>query len=146
MAALANTLLLSADNAHAVHPNHPELYDGENSVRMNGGVVVKYNASQRYSSDAVSAGIFREICRRNGVPVQSYYNRSDIPGGSTLGCISTRHVSVSTVDIGLAQLAMHASCETGGAADIAHLVAACRGFYSASIVRVADGEYRLAAE
>ena len=145
-AALARSLVLSADNAHALHPNHPELYDEENCVRMNGGVVIKYNASQRYGSDAFSAGLFRELCRRGGVPVQSYHNRSDLPGGSTLGCISTRHISVPTVDVGLAQLAMHASCETAGAEDLAHLTAACRVFFSAPVTWLGDGACALPPE
>ena len=106
--------MLSCDNGHAIHPNHPEFADKNHAVTLGGGVVIKYNASQRYTSDAVTAGLFRLICDEADVPVQVYTNRADMPGGSTLGNISGTQVSVPTVDIGLAQLAMHASYETAG--------------------------------
>ena len=89
----AGSFLLSCDYAHAVHPNHPEYADKNHTVRMNGGVVLKYNASQKYTTDAVSDAIFSEICAKAGVPVQHFANRSDIPGGSTLGNLSNAHVS-----------------------------------------------------
>ena len=88
MTALASSFMLSADNAHAVHPNHPELYDAQNRVYMNGGVVIKHNARQKYTTDGVSSALFTEVCRRAGVPVQHFANRSDILGGGTLGNIS----------------------------------------------------------
>lgn len=106
--------MVSADNAHAVHPNHPEKYDDQNRTFMNGGVVIKHNANQKYTTDAVSDAIFAEICAKAGVPVQHFANRSDILGGSTLGNLSNAHLSMNTVDIGLAQLAMHSSYETAG--------------------------------
>ena len=118
-----------ADNAHALHPNHPEKADATNRPVLNGGIVIKYHGSQRYATDAFSAAVMKDICNRAGVPYQSYANRSDIAGGSTLGNISTAQVSVNTVDIGLAQLAMHSSYETAGAADIEHLISALRTFY-----------------
>lgn len=108
-AAVAASHMLSADNAHAVHPNHPELCDPVNRVVMNGGVVIKHNANQKYTTDGVSSAIFSDICARADVPVQHFANRSDQPGGSTLGNISGSHVSISMVDIGLAQLAMHSA-------------------------------------
>lgn len=129
MIAYANSFMLSADNAHAVHPNYPEKADPTNRPYMNKGIVVKYNANQKYTTDAVSAAVFKEICNKTGVPVQTYANRSDIPGGSTLGNISNSHVSVNTVDIGLAQLAMHSPYETAGVKDIAYMIEAVEGFF-----------------
>jgi len=126
---LADSFLISADNAHALHPNHPEKADATNRPALNGGIVIKYHGSQRYATDAFSAAVMKDICNRAGVPYQSYANRSDIAGGSTLGNISTAQVSVNTVDIGLAQLAMHSSYETAGAEDIGHLIQALRTFY-----------------
>lgn len=139
---VAGSFLVSCDNAHAVHPNHGEFADRNHTVRMNGGVVIKYNANQRYTSDAVSAGIFRRICESAGVPVQYYANRADMPGGSTLGNISNTQVSLNAVDIGLAQLAMHSPFETAGAADTASLVKALTAFFEHSLVAERDGVYR----
>lgn len=141
--ALHNSMMLSADNAHATHPNHPELSDPINQVKMNGGVVVKFNANQKYTTDAVSLGVFRAICQHAGVPVQMYANRSDIAGGSTLGNIAGSHVSVNCVDIGLAQLAMHSCYETAGAQDLAHMIHAMRAFYETELRTEADGNYAL---
>ena len=123
---LARSFLLSADNAHAIHPNHPEYSDGDNCPRMNAGVVIKFNANQRYATDGRSCALFRSICQDAGVPTQVMANRSDLPGGSTLGSIANTLVPVSTVDIGLAQLAMHSAWETMGAEDCAYLTAAAR--------------------
>lgn len=123
---LARSFLLSADNAHAIHPNHPEYSDGDNCPHMNAGVVIKFNANQRYATDGRSCALFRSICQDAGVPTQVMANRSDLPGGSTLGSIANTLVPVSTVDIGLAQLAMHSAWETMGAEDCAHLAAAAR--------------------
>ncbi len=127
--AAANSMLLSADNAHALHPNAPQLADPTHRPIMNGGVVMKYNASQLYTTDAVSAAIFREICNKADVPLQVFCNRSDIRGGSTLGNISNGQVSLNAVDIGLAQLAMHSSYETAGAFDIDHMINAMKQFF-----------------
>lgn len=143
-AAMLSGFMVSADNAHAVHPNHPEKYDAGNRTFMNGGVVIKHNANQKYTTDAVSDAIFSRICANVGVPVQHFSNRSDILGGSTLGNISNAHVSLNTVDIGLAQLAMHSSYETAGTQDIGHMIRALRAFYETEIVMLADGEYELA--
>ena len=117
-AAMAGSFLVSADNAHAVHPNHPEKWDKQNRPVMNGGVVIKHNANLKYTTDALSSARFALICERAGVPVQHFANRSDIAGGSTLGHISAAHVSVESVDIGLAQLAMHSLYETAGTKDL----------------------------
>lgn len=126
---IAGSFLISADNAHAVHPNHPEKADPTNRPYLNGGIVIKYHGSQKYATDALSAARMKELCRQAGVPFQSYANRSDIPGGSTLGNISTAHVSVSSVDIGLPQLAMHSAVETGGVKDAKYAVDVLKVFY-----------------
>ena len=133
--ALANSFMVSADNAHAVHPNHPEYADKNDRPVLNGGIVIKFNANQRYTTDAVSAAVFSRVCGEAGVPVQHYSNRADLPGGSTLGNISSSHVSIDTVDIGLAQLAMHSAYETAGSKDTEYLIAAAREFYSRSFRR-----------
>ena len=130
---LAGSFMLSADNAHARHPNHPEYADAQNSPRMNGGIVIKFNANQKYTTDGYSAAVFRALCREAGVPVQVFANRSDLPGGSTLGSISDTKVAVPTVDIGLAQLAMHSCYETAGAKDVDYLIAAAKLFFSRSL-------------
>ncbi len=130
MVTYANSFMLSADNAHAVHPNYTEKADPTNRPYMNKGIVIKYNANQKYTTDAVSEAMFREICRKANVPVQTYANRSDIPGGSTLGNISNSHVSINTVDIGLAQLAMHSPYETAGVKDTYYMIAAVREFFA----------------
>lgn len=141
--ALAGSFLVSADNAHAVHPNHPEYSDPTNKVYMNRGIVIKYNASQKYTTDSVSDAIFSSICQRADVPTQRYTNRADLPGGSTLGNIANKHISVNTVDIGLAQLAMHSSYETAGVADVESMIRALTAFYSSTVRCVADGEYEV---
>ena len=138
-AALASSFLLSADNAHALHPNHPEKADAVNRPCMNEGIVVKFSANQKYTTDGVSNAVFATICEKAGVPVQYYHNRSDIIGGSTLGNISTAHISVRSVDIGLAQLAMHSSYETAGAKDVLHMIEGIKAFYNAEIRENADG-------
>lgn len=127
--AVSESFLVSADNAHAVHPNHPEKSDAQNAVYMNEGIVIKSHAGQKYTSDAVSIALFRELCERAKVPVQYFANRSDQAGGSTLGNISASKVSVNAVDIGLAQLAMHSACETAGAEDTEYLIRAMKEFY-----------------
>ena len=118
-----NSFLLSADNGHAVHPNHPEKSDPTNRPYINGGVVLKYNGSQRYTTDGFSAAVVRDVCRMWDIPLQTFANRSDMAGGSTLGNISTAHVSIPSADVGLAQLAMHSVFETAGVKDTAALEA-----------------------
>ena len=139
--AIAASVMLSADNAHAVHPNHPEHTDPTNQVFMNKGIVVKYNANQKYTTDGVSGAIFRSICKKAGVPVQTFFNRSDMLGGSTLGNISNSHVSLNTIDIGLAQLAMHSSYETAGAKDVDYMIDGIAAFFRSSVTTEQDGEY-----
>ena len=132
-ALLQQSFLVSADNAHAIHPNHPEFSDPHNAPVLNGGVVIKFNANQRYTTDGVSAALFTQLCREAGVDVQRYANRSDLPGGSTLGSIATTQVPMRAVDIGLAQLAMHSCYETMGSTDYAQLVRAMTAFFSKSL-------------
>ncbi len=132
--ALSASFMVSADNAHAVHPNHPEYADVSHRPEMNKGIVIKHNANQRYTTDSVSAAIFSAICKKAGVPVQHYANRSDMVGGSTLGNISNTKVSLNTVDIGLPQLSMHSSYETAGALDIDYLIKAASEFFETELV------------
>ena len=126
---VAGSFLISADNAHAVHPNHPEKADPTNRPYLNGGIVIKFHGNQKYTSDAVSSAKMKDLCKKAGVPCQIYTNRSDILGGSTLGNISTAHVSVSSVDIGLPQVAMHSAVETAGIMDTWYCVEALKVFY-----------------
>lgn len=141
--ALAGSFMVSCDNGHAVHPNHPELYDSENGARLNGGVVVKETSSQKYATDALSRAVFTAVCQRAEVPVQTFANRSDSAGGSTLGNLSGRKVSVNTVDVGLAQLAMHSSYETAGVRDTGYLLRALQAFYEVDVQIAGDGSVRL---
>ena len=136
---LAQSFMVSADNAHAIHPNHPELADAANAPVMGKGVVIKYNANQRYTSDGVSAAIFRKVCEKAGAAVQTYCNRADLPGGSTLGNISLAHVSVPSVDIGLPQLAMHSCYETAAVSDAIALEEAMAAYYSTCLERTQAG-------
>ena len=140
---VASSFLVSCDNAHAVHPNHPELSDPNHGVKLNGGVVIKYNAAQHYTSDGVSAALFQLICEEAGAPYQRFANRADMAGGSTLGNIANTQVSLNTVDIGLAQLAMHSAWETAGAEDTAAMVRALTAFYGRALTLTAPGEYAL---
>lgn len=121
---LAGSFMVSADNAHALHPNYTDKTDPTNHPVLNKGIVIKFNANQKYCTDAVSAAIFKELCTKAGVPYQTFVNRSDIAGGSTLGNISNTQVPMNTVDIGLPQLAMHSPYETAGVKDTEYLVRA----------------------
>lgn len=134
--ALANSFMVSCDNAHAVHPNHPDKTDVNNCTYMNDGIVIKAHAGQKYTSDAVSVAIFKNICEKANVPVQFFANRSDMEGGSTLGNLAMSQVSVKAIDIGLAQLAMHSAYETAGAMDIEYMVRAMKEFFNSYIEEV----------
>ncbi len=129
---LADSFMVSADNAHAKHPNHPELSDRIAPI-LGGGVVIKHNANQKYTTDAVSDAVFRVICERSSVAVQDFYNRADIVGGSTLGSISNTKVSIPTVDIGIAQLAMHSAVECAALSDFDAMIAALTELYSSTL-------------
>ena len=128
---LTQSMMLSCDNGHALHPNHPELADKNEAPVLNGGVVIKH--SPRYATDGLSAAVFAKLCAKAGVPVQHYSNRPDQAGGSTLGNLANTKVGVSTVDIGMAQLAMHSSFETAGSRDVSHLIRAVEAFYQAKL-------------
>lgn len=126
---LADSFMISADNAHAVHPAHAAKADPTNRPYLNGGIVMKFSANQKYCTDGVSAAMFRDLCRKAGVPVQTFVNRSDMAGGSTLGNISNTQVALNTVDIGLPQLAMHSPYETAGVKDTGYLIRAAEEFF-----------------
>lgn len=128
--ALASSMMLSCDNAHAVHPNHPEKTDATNHVYMNEGVVVKSHASQRYTSDGLSIGLMKHYAKEAGVSLQFFANRSDAQSGGTLGNISGTKVSVMAVDLGLPQLAMHSSYEMAGVQDTKDMCALVRVFFN----------------
>ena len=140
---LSSSFMVSLDNAHAVHPNHPEKADPTSRPYMNGGIVIKYDAGKKYTTDALSGAILRAVCKLAGVPFQTFANRSDMIGGSTLGHISQSQVSVNTADAGLAQLAMHSPYETAGAKDTAWLVEMARVLFSSSVENTGSGKYRL---
>ena len=140
--ALAGSLLISADNGHAVHPNSPEKADPANRVYPNGGVVIKYSANQKYTTTGLTAGLFQAICQKAGVPVQVFANRADEPGGSTLGNLLGHQVSIPMVDIGMAQLAMHSAVETAGSRDPEYMARACAAFFQAEFTQTADGVYQ----
>lgn len=142
--ALANSFLLSADNGHATHPNFAAKSDPAAPVRLGGGVVLKYNASQKYTTNALTGGIFRAICQKAGVKVQTFTNRADEPGGSTLGNLQSHSLPVPMADIGLAQLAMHSAVETAAVADAEAMVKAVAAFYRVHLRALGDGVYTLA--
>ena len=141
--AVASSFMISADNGHAVHPNHPEKTDPTNRPKMNGGILIKHSANQKYTTDAVSAALLRMICEKAQVPYQDFLNRSDMLGGSTLGNISNMQVALNTADIGVAQLAMHSPYETGGVKDTYYLQKMAETFYSLSIRTLEDGHYEI---
>ena len=145
-AMLSSSFMVSADNGHALHPNHPEFADPQNAPIVGGGVVLKFNAAQRYTTDGVSGALFKKVCKGADVPVQTYYNRADLPGGSTLGYISLAHVSVLSADIGLPQLAMHSCYETAGVKDAEALVKAMTAYYGSTLSVPEDGNYQLKIE
>ena len=131
--ALAASMLVSCDNAHACHPNHPELHDAENAPVLGGGIVVKEAANQKYCTDAFSRAAFLAVCADAGVPVQTFANRSDMAGGSTLGNLSNIQASMHAVDVGLPQLAMHSSFETAAVRDVRLAVAALTALFSTDL-------------
>ena len=128
--AVERAFMISADNAHAWHPNYSEKYDPTNHPVLGGGPVIKFNAAQKYASDAVSAAVFAEICREAGVPCQRFVNHSDVAGGSTLGNILTSSIPLRGVDMGNAILAMHSCRETGSTTDHIYCVKAFTKFFS----------------
>ena len=141
--ALANSFMLSADNAHATHPNFPQKSDPCAPVRLGGGVVLKYNASQKYTTNAVSGAVFRAVCQKADVPVQVFTNRADEAGGSTLGNLQSHTLPIPMADIGLAQLAMHSAVETASVADAEAMTKAVAAFYRVHLRALGDGTYTL---
>lgn len=134
MRLLNSSFMVSADNGHALHPNRRDMSDSTCHPVIGGGVVIKYNASQKYTTDGVSEAIFRKICERADIPCQVYANRSDLPGGSTLGNLAAEKVCINTVDVGLAQLAMHSAFETAGTADTEAMQNVITEFYNSRII------------
>ena len=135
---MANSFMISADNAHAVHPNHPELYDETNHAFLNKGIVIKRHAAQSYVTDAVSEAVMKEMCVRSNTPFQFFANRSDLRGGGTQAAIASLHIASMAVDIGLPQLAMHSCYETAGSKDVDYMIDALSEFYSSAIVLNGD--------
>ena len=131
--AIAKSILISCDNAHAVHPNHPELFDVKNRPVLNQGIAIKESANQKYTTDAFSRAILKKILEKKNIPYQAFANRSDIAGGSTLGNLSNTVVSMNAVDIGLPQLAMHSAYETAGAKDVGYAFETLKAFFEANI-------------
>lgn len=125
----ANGFHLSVDNAHANHPNHPELSDPTTDVRLGGGIVLKYNAAQHYTTDGYSAAVVKRICSLANLPYQEFTNRSDMRGGSTLGNISNSEISFASADIGIPQLAMHSAVETCAKSDVEAMAAFTRAYF-----------------
>ena len=140
---LADSMLLSCDNAHGVHPNHPEMTDANHQCILNGGVVIKFNANQSYCTDGLSAAVLKRICEKAEVKYQPYTNRADILGGSTLGNIANTQLSMLGADIGLAQLAMHSSFETAGNKDTEYMAKMLEVFFSSALKLKSDGEYEI---
>ena len=131
--AIAKSILISCDNAHALHPNHPELFDVKNRPVLNQGIAIKESANQKYTTDAFSRAILKKILEKKNIPYQTFANRSDIAGGSTLGNLSNTVVSMNAVDIGLPQLAMHSAYETAGAKDVGYAFETLKAFFEANI-------------
>lgn len=127
---LANSFLISADNAHALHPNYTSKADLTNKPILNEGIVIKYHAGQKYTTSAYSGAYVKAICQKGNIAYQCYHNHSDIAGGSTLGNIATQTVSVPAADIGIAQLAMHSAYETMGTKDLAYMVEFMSAFFA----------------
>jgi aspartyl aminopeptidase len=141
--ALAGSFMISADNGHALHPNYQSKSDPTNHPYLNGGVLLKYAANQKYTSDGLTGGLFQLLCEQNDIPVQKFYNHSDEPGGSTLGNLSMSQVSIPAVDIGAPLLGMHSPYETAGARDTLSLYQAMCAFYQTRIIRTSEGGYQL---
>ena len=128
-AAIKKSFVLSADNGHAIHPNHPEMSDDKNLCILNKGILLKFNSNMAYTSDAFTSAFVKTLCKENNIPFQVFFNRSDVRGGSTLGNISISQESILTADIGMPQLAMHSSFETIGSEDTKHMFDLMSCFY-----------------
>ena len=129
LTAIKKSFVLSADNGHAIHPNHPEMSDDKNLCILNKGILLKFNSNMAYTSDAFTSAFVKTLCKDNNIPYQVFFNRSDVRGGSTLGNISISQESILTADIGMPQLAMHSSFETIGSEDTKHMFNLMSSFY-----------------
>lgn len=129
LSAIKKSFVLSADNGHAIHPNHPEMSDDKNLCLLNKGILLKFNSNMAYTSDAFTSAFVKTLCKDNNIPYQVFFNRSDVRGGSTLGNISISQESILTADIGMPQLAMHSSFETIGSEDTKHMFDLMSSFY-----------------
>ena len=129
MAMTARSFMISADNGHAIHPSRIDVADPINRPELNKGIVIKYNAQQRYCTTGFSSAIFKNLCMENNIPTQIFTNNSNIAGGATLGNISNTQVAIPSVDIGLPQIAMHSAYETAGVKDTDYLVKAISAFF-----------------
>ena len=136
---LSRSFLVSLDNAHALHPNHPEKSDPTNRPVLGGGIVVKGHAGGAYTTDGLTSAVIKKIFKGAGVKYQTFYNRSDMRSGGTLGAISLTQASIPSVDLGLAQLGMHSAVETMAKDDFTELVKGLKAFYSSRIVITPDG-------
>ena len=139
--AVAKSILISCDNAHALHPNHPELFDEVNRPLLNKGLAIKESANQKYTTDAFSRGLFKTILHKKNIPYQTFANRSDIQGGSTLGNLSNTVVSMNALDVGIPQLSMHSSYEVAGSKDVEYACKALKAFFEADIIIDDDRAY-----
>ncbi len=140
--ALAKSFLLSADNGHALHPNYASKADPTNHPYVNGGVLLKFSANQKYTSDGLTGSVLKMLCERADIPYQVFFNHSDVAGGSTLGNLSMSQVSIPTVDIGVAMLGMHSPYETGGAKDTYYLYQAMHEFYTTHVEYTGNNSYK----
>lgn len=140
---LASSFMLSADNGHALHPNFQELSCPTNRPFLNGGVLIKYNASQKYTTDSVSEAIFKRICIEDNIKYQEYVNRSNLAGGSTLGNLLSEKVSINTIDIGVPQLSMHSAYETAGVHDAKSMLDVMTKFYETKIESLGNEKYNI---
>ena len=122
--------MVSCDNAHAVHPNHPELSDMTDSVLLGSGIVIKHHANQNYTTDGLSSAVLKNILSKNGVDYCDFYMRSDMPCGGTLGAISSSQLSINSVDVGIAQLAMHSAAETFALKDYETMTKGLTAFFN----------------
>lgn len=134
LVSVAKSFIVSADNAHANHPNYLSANDENHFVDLNGGVVIKYSANQKYTTDSLSAALMMRLSQLSGAKVQTYVNRADAPGGSTLGAISGTQISIMSVDIGLPQLAMHSSMELSGTEDNSAMFELMKSFYENEVI------------
>ena len=127
---LANSLLISCDNAHAIHPNYASKHDQSHSPLLNGGPVIKVNVKQRYATNGITASLFKQMCEITDVPVQTFVSRSDLGCGSTIGPMTSAKLGVPTLDVGIPQLAMHSCREVTGTADPLRLTRVLTHFFN----------------